>query len=131
MTAKQIYRLPYTEVDRLWQLSGLLAEVQGNLEEFQDPNGYIHMRIHEERCEDGERVWVLGSLWFGMTPVMVFQRAGRGGRDYKRRFITHEVTFRQMITYINNRLASDRSLPDLIDPNEDLPQLTSFYGEEL
>lgn len=91
---------------------------------------------------DGRRFWRLASVWFDGTkddkladaykPVMIIQNAGREGDDYDGRFITDEKLYLEMVTYIRS-LINDRpyQTSDVVDPDVDINNLTSFYGNEL
>ncbi len=89
---------------------------------------------------DGRRCWRLASVWFDDNnladlrhkPVMIIQNAGREGDDHDGRFITDEKLYLEMVTYIRS-LINDRpyQTSDVVDPDVDINNLTSFYGNEL
>jgi len=89
---------------------------------------------------DGRRIWRLASVWFddnnlanfGHKPVMIIQNAGREGDDSTGRFITDEQLYKEMIMHIRT-LVKGRpyETSDVVDPDVDINNLTSFYGNDL
>lgn len=82
---------------------------------------------------DGRRYWSLQTVWFDGNPVMIIQNAGREGDDHAERFITDREIFLKMVDYVRSIIVIDQSSidQDIIDPTEDLPGLTEFYGNSL
>ena len=91
---------------------------------------------------DGRRFWRLASVWFDDTkddkladaykPVMIIQNAGREGDDHDARFITDEQLYMEMVTYIRSLKKEDpNEVYDVVDPDVDINNLTSFYGCDL
>lgn len=83
-------------------------------------------------CYDGRRIWQLRTVWFEGVPFMVVQNAGREGDDHSARFITDGETYLKAVDYIKDQVkASNEVVIEVINPNEDLPVLTRFYGQSL
>ena len=91
---------------------------------------------------DGRRFWRLASVWFDNTkddkladaykPVMIIQNAGREGDDHASRFITNESLYMEMVSHIRSLINTKYDeMYDVVDPDVDINNLTSFYGNEL
>lgn len=100
----------------------------------------VLIREHKFFDFDGRRFWRLASVWFDDNnladlrhkPVMIIQNAGRDGDDYAERFITDERLYMEMIIYIRSLMdATGVNVRDVVDPDVDINNLTSFYGNEL
>lgn len=81
---------------------------------------------------DGRRFWQLATVWFDDKPIMITRNAGREGDDHATRFVTNEDGYRQMIKYVQSLIGIEVDLvEDLVDPNEDINELETFYGNTL
>lgn len=139
MKASDLYKMtPESETKNLECLKGCyyshipeLEDVDwlGDLE-----NEKVTIKTIKHFDFDYRRYWNLSTVWFEDSPVMIIQNAGRDGDDCNNRFITNESSYREMVTYIKS-LVSDNEyatfLEDLIDADEDVPNLTEFYGNKL
>jgi len=139
MTPNQLYqRTPiHTEtflsiLKANWHHYNHIPEIHGDLPPA-DPNKKIEVRYYKDFHFDMRRYWALASVWFEGKPVMVIQNAGREGDDHSKRFITDKGQYQLMIEYLATLQKSDEfiSEPDLVSPNEEVKNLTSFYGNEL
>ncbi len=90
----------------------------------------VEIRYYQDYCFDGRRTWTLASVFFDNTPVLIFQRAGREGRDHQGHFITNRHAFNLMEAFFRSLLPPP---PDgeTFDPAEDVPTLDTFYGHSL
>lgn len=90
---------------------------------------------------DGRRFWRLASVWLDdirerpspSKPVMIIQNAGREGDDWHKRFITDSALYQEMVAHLHS-LTSMSSIDikdELCDPEEDIKNLTEFYGNKL
>ncbi|MEC4565382.1 hypothetical protein L8C07_05445 [Paenibacillus sp. CMAA1739] len=97
----------------------------------EEQNKKVTIREYKNFDFDGRRYWLLASVWFENDPVMIIQNAGREGDDHRRRFITDKEKYKEMIKYIHTLLETDSEVADCYDPNDDIPDLDSFYGHTL
>ena len=96
-------------------------------------NKLVVIRFYKMFNFDARRFWSLASVWYEGLPVMIIQNAGREGDDHHERFITDRDLYYRMLGYIwSISLNKHEELKgDLVDPNVDVPGLTSFYGNSL
>lgn len=90
----------------------------------------IMIKVYKHFDFDHRRFWRLSSVWFDGAPVMVLQNAGREGDDCSQRFVTDEERYRRMVAYLFTLIKHDDSIAT-VDPDKDIKDLTSFYGNEL
>ena len=92
--------------------------------EIQDYYGYINPEeIDNPRIEvkiikyfdfDGRRFWQLATVWFAS------------------RFVTDEEGYKEMVKYVKTLLPVEvNEVEDLVDPNEDIKDLETFYDNSL
>lgn len=99
---------------------------------LEEKNEKVEIRYHMDHCFDGRRVWVLASVWYEDKPVMVIQNAGREGDDHYARYVTDKDAYDSMISYIVSLLETDFKIEkDLYDADEDIKDVTHFYGHDL
>ena len=93
----------------------------------------VEIRFLKDWCFDGSRVWQLATVWFDGDPVMIIQNAGHEGDDYTNRFITHVGNFIKMCAHIRGLLPVESSefINDLVDADQQIEELTNFYGYNL
>lgn len=136
MTPNELYAMPPQELnDDLNLLRGCHFNHIPEIDEwvnlydikYQDK---IDIKILKEFHFDHRRFWRLGTVWFNKQPVMIIRNAGREGDDHYSRYVTDEAQYAAMISYIRSLLPADPQ-PDLVDPNADIPGLTTFYGHSL
>lgn len=135
MTPNQFYQRTPTKTDHdLTVLKGFdfdhVPEIKSELP-FTDPNQKVEIRYLKDFNFDSRRFWRLASVWFSGKPVMIIQNAGREGDDYSASFITDGWQYRVMIGYLATLQKHDKIEDRAIDPDIDVPNLTSFYGYEL
>jgi hypothetical protein len=82
---------------------------------------------------DGRRLWLLRTVWFKDSPVMIIQNAGRGGEDHYERFITNATLFKDMLLYICSLQVNEdiNNYAGVFNPDTRDESLTSFYGNDL
>jgi len=134
MTANDIYKLKpisvTTEIDRLIGCGyNHIPEIDAYYLGYVS-NERINIKTYADYCFDGRRIWKISSVWFDEKPVMIIQNAGREGDDHAERFITDTDVYENMVSYIKTLMAKEE-LPDVIDPDENIPKLTGFYGHTL
>lgn len=137
MTANQIYALPEAPGSAmdLWELSGCYYSHVPEVDLSQIDHAQVTrvtLKRHGYYREDGQRYWSLASVWLDGHPVMLVQNAGREGDDHAARFITDQERYGQLVGYLvslQRREAYERG--SFIDPDEDQPALTEFYGRNL
>ncbi len=144
MTPNELYmRIPENSHYDLEYLIGFYYNHIPEIEEISDANEKeqrVLIKEYKNFDFDGRRIWRLASVWFddnnladfGHKPVMIIQNAGREGDDRTGRFITDEKLYMEMIIYLRSLVKEDRPITsDVVDPDVDINNLTSFYGNEL
>lgn len=92
----------------------------------------IEVKIYKDFDFDGRRFWKLASVWYKGKPVMITRNAGREGDDHATRFVTDEELYKLMVKYIKTLLPVEfTEVEDVVDPNEDIKELETFYGNTL
>jgi hypothetical protein len=138
MNANQIYALPPEKVTtKIGSLMGCyynhIPEVDYAERLYSVEQNLIEIKKVKFFNFDGRRYWSLQTVWFDKAPVMIIQNAGREGDDHAERFITDLEHFWNMIKFIRDLVppSDDFTAKDIIDPDEDIPGLTEFYGNSL
>lgn len=130
MTANEIYAWKPISVSK--DIYNLLEHTDiydySNIAE--DKNEHIELRYYTDFSFDGERTFIFYSVWFIGHPVMICQEAGRGSRDHRDQFITDAKRYKKMIKYIQSLISNEVEV-FAINPNEDVPALSSFYGRDV
>ena len=118
MTPKQIYDLPpiKTESD-LYSFSEFMGIDHydfGDLDKsiLEQIEKRFKVQYYANHSYDGERCWTLFSVWFDyeypitrvFEPLMICQKAGRGGRDHTESYITDLNIFKKAKEIINSFL---------------------------
>lgn len=97
-----------------------------------EANKRVTIKYLKEHCYDGRRVWELATVWLDGSPVMIIQNAGREGDDHSERYITDKEKFLEMCNYLLSLIhIEDPVQVDAINPDEELSDLTYFYGQSL
>lgn len=135
MTPTQLYQRTPTKTDHdLTRLKGFyfdhIPEIKGTLPS-DDPIQKVEVRYFKDFHFDTRRYWLLASVWFENKPVMIIQNAGREGDDHAASFITDMEQYRVMIGYLATLQKHDDVKDRTVNPDTDVPNLTSFYGNEL
>lgn len=93
----------------------------------------VECRIYKDFNFDGRRFWRLASIWFDGKPVMIVQNAGREGDDWAKRYVTDQKAYAEMVYHIMSLMKPELDMGghDFVDPDTDIEDLTSFYGNEL
>jgi hypothetical protein len=127
MTANQLYASePQERTTALWRIWDHLSEITTLRYDIDDEqNQRVEVRLYEDYSFDGRRIWVLGSVWFDDQPVLIFQNAGREGRDHSARYITDPTRYWAMLGYLQSLVISTS---DTLDPDVNCYELTDFYG---
>lgn len=96
-------------------------------------NNRITIKIYKDVNLDERRIWRLMSAWLDNHPVMVMQNAGREGDDHIRRFITDIDRYNEMVEFIAISMMNLTltSIPDVVDIDTDIEDLTEFYDMKL
>lgn len=135
MTPNQLYQRTPTKTDHfIKQLKGFyydhVPEIKGELP-IDDPSKKVEVRYYKDFNFDTRRYWLLASVWFEDKPVMIIQNAGREGDDHAASFITDDAQYRAMIGHLATIQKHDDIKDRSVNPDTDIPKLTSFYGNEL
>jgi hypothetical protein len=93
----------------------------------------LEVRVLKEFDYDGRRFWRLATVWYQGVAFMVIQNAGREGDDHAQRFVTN---FERLFCLVRNldELARGHTSGeplDEIDVDQDMPELTEFYSQNL
>ena len=136
-TANELYAMKPESISN--DLSRLSGCYYNHIQEFNEHDEYLGDEV-QQRVEirtlkffdfDGRRFWKLSTVFFDGNPVMVIQNAGREGDDHSKRFITDTNLFMSMGKFIKSLIKSGNELPEQVDCNMDIPELTEFYGNSL
>lgn len=136
-TANNLYDM--TPENESYDLSVFNGCYYNHLSEF-NPNGEYLGNIKQDRVKiktikyfdfDGRRFWLLATIFFDSTPVMVIQNAGREGDDHAQRYITNKEYFLSLGAYVRSLMAVESEHIETIDANDEIPELTDFYGNSL
>lgn len=100
-----------------------------------EKNEKVELRVYRHVNYDVRRFWLLAGVYFDGQPVMVIQNAGREGDDFHGRFITDGGRYFDMLKYLSTlcRFEDKDKTPiiDLVDPEQDIKDLETFYGNSL
>lgn len=88
----------------------------------------VEVRYYVYHCSDGNRGWYLKGLFFDNRPVLLYQSAGRGGRDFSRCFMISYQAFLDLQSYVQG-LREPREEHREVPLDEERDDLTSFYGQ--
>lgn len=94
-------------------------------------NKRVKIKIIKHVNFDSRRFWRLATVWFDGKPVMVIQNAGREGDDHADRFVTSHKRYVKMIAFIKTLHPDDYEVDNLVDENQEIPELTEFYSNDL
>jgi hypothetical protein len=135
-TAQQLYDLPISSSEDSWTQN--LTTIEEHLYEFESlpydldvSSLNYEIRTIKDHCYDGRRTWTLRTVWFEGVPFMIVQNAGREGNDHNDRFITNVAQYKKFVAAIQALLINDNDLSDVIDVNEERPDLDRFYDQSL
>lgn len=135
-----IYSLPTKPVDLTnyvlrpnWipELGGVL-ELDGDSELLQElqVEGRLTVNCLVDDYVDGHRIAQMHTVWFDGKPLLIVQDAGRSGRDFSRRWLTHPVEYQKLLQYLLSKVRVPDAVGDVADPEalvyED--DVLFFYG---
>lgn len=100
-------------------------------DEVEKKNKRVKIKIIKDVRFDSRRFWRLATVWFDDEPVMIIQNAGREGDDHSARFVTNHKRYVKMISFIKTLHPENYNVDDMVDENQDLPELTNFYSTNL
>lgn len=135
MTANELYKLiPIRTVNDVFLLRAHVHEVEFSLiasDEYGCRNlKDFEIKYYAQHSYDGYRVWELFSVWFGGIPFMVCQEAGRDGRDHREHFITNGAVYKLALSKLLS-LCEVQDEIEILNPDENEPNLTDFYSNDL
>lgn len=118
--------------------SGFLPELPID---FYDIEGFTEsylVKVHEyvNYCYDGEREWTIVGIYFVDQPLMILQSAGRGGKDYTKRFIVNKEMYVNFIKHVNSLIVFKDHYKkfldaDIVSMDEDVSEIGNFYGDTI
>jgi hypothetical protein len=92
----------------------------------------VHVHHYVDYTSRDSRSVDLAAIFFDGEPVLIFQTAGRDGRDHRARFVTHPENYRNLCHYLldlpimeNDWEFRDEELVELDDIDD---RLFQFYG---
>lgn len=136
MNAKQLYEMkPESVTKDLYKLQNMyidfIPEIKENIDKIEGLNERVEIKTVVSHVPEWDVSWEINTVWFDGIPVMVTQYAGKRG-DHEERYITNAKAFQEMILYIRSLLVEKEEWDDdIYDENEDLLELTGFYGYRL
>lgn len=129
MTPNEIYALQPVRVEYDIYTIEQFLDMDTYYTDGNEHSKRVEIRRYVDKSFDCRRGWTLGSVFFDGEPVFIWQVAGRDwGKDFAAHFVTDPEAYARMLTYIDS-LTPEHALPySVIPPDEDLPELTTFYG---
>lgn len=98
----------------------------------EDPN--IETRFYAVANFDGYRYWMLGAVFFRGIPVLIFQEAGRNGRDHTRNIEVRDPenpnAMGDFLRYIRDNLLENGRV-EAVSLDTDVEDLDYFYNCKL
>lgn len=92
----------------------------------------VQVKLYKEFNFDFRRFWRLSSVWLDGKAVMICCNAGREGADHVNRFILDGALFRELVIHIRQVAATKLDVTvEVTALDKDIPEMTSFYGDEL
>lgn len=136
MTPNELYAMKHESIGTLNMLNesmhSHISESDINYIPYDTLAPKVEIRIIKYFEFDYRRFWRLATVWYEDKPVMIIRNAGREGDDHSSRIITDKAAYVDMIRYIRSLLAIEFQSEDSYkDPNEDIVNLDSFYGNSL
>lgn len=89
----------------------------------------VELRVYAHQDVDYRRYQQLGAFYYNGHSVLVYQIAGREGRDYQKVFVIDKQAYADMVQYVRSKMPVD--VPDETDWEEDIEDLTYFYGHDV
>jgi len=132
MTPNHLYALPPVKVDNsIYAMSDGFPEVDFSLISAESCPG-LAISFYADHCYDGERVWQLAAVSLEGKPFMVLQSAGRGGRDFTNAIVTDAAAYKEAVSRLTALYeTSEEGDGRVVGADDDIPEMTSFYGESL
>ena len=109
---------------------------------IEDTKKFLVKRHFSKNVDYGERSMHLYSIWMKddayiehteYYPFMIFQCAGRGGKDHEERFITNWNKYIQAVEYIemyiDDKFAYSKGC--VVGVKDNTPELLSFYNHDV
>lgn len=89
----------------------------------------VRLDTYKFVCPDGNRIWLLSGLFFDNEPVLILQKAGRGGDDFSSFYLISKERLKNLRMYF-------ASIPEETEHQEEQevpldkvePGLNIFYG---
>jgi hypothetical protein len=135
MKANDIYNfIPIKTTNNLYYLTNgwhpHIPEIENHrlVDNADDLNTRIEIRIYFDPYIDGERCCTVGAAFLDKQPVMIFRHGGRGGHDSYDRFITNYKLYQEMVAYLRTLCMADDIPDEIVDPTHDLDDYEVFYG---
>lgn len=102
-----------------------------------DRSRNILVKYYADEKIGKRRKWILASVWFKDTPIMIIQNGGNEGDEISKKFVTDIDAYNDMIKYININLKkvgidSENNVRNFfVSEDEEIPNLDSFGGYSL
>lgn len=91
----------------------------------------VCINVYKHFDFDSRRYWRLASVVLDGKPIMIIRNAGREGDDHCTRFITDPNGYKELVKLIFSLYNPRYEELEIVDENEDIPDLTEFYGNKL
>lgn len=135
VSIKEIYAIPATQEEtETYSFERDFPDHNLNFFDMQHEQKPVRLvkKTHVSYCFDGERVWMLSSMWLDGKPFMLIQNAGRGGDDHQERFITNSELYDAAVVYLQSLVKSEPSYKhELYQEDYNDEEVTSFYGHHM
>lgn len=90
----------------------------------------IRLDFYVNHSFDGDRGMNLVGVFFDDEPVMIFQTAGRDGRDHSASWQISRERYQEMCQFMRSLPNEEDQVKD-IDLDEEIPDLCVFYGRAI
>lgn len=135
MTPNELSKLPAVRVDS--DLFYVSQHMKHEVDQYElpdaDPAGRITTKYFANCSIDSSRCWTLAAAYLDDVQFIIMQNAGRGGlnhSEYCQRFVTNMDVYCRAIAYLRS-LYQPNVHEDFRDPDADIEDLTSFFGDNL
>lgn len=139
---KELYELPFQPANLFdwvlrddWfpEIDSLTSRLSRDVLEALTQEGRLEVRNLVHDYIDGSRFRSMVTVWFDGQPVFIVQNAGRGGDDWRNRWVTDAPRYWALVSYLLSMFAKLEQSDDFVDPDAEVYEEEVFllYGEDV